>query len=171
MKKEPGDRAQLWRMNNEKQLEHEGSSPPSEPGKKSTRFVLDLDKPPQPLKLINLVVRPANKQRKSTQTWYFTEEGRLMCEHSNMCVQPAGGFFKLRLGSEAVLGMIAKDTKIMNTKGVPFEQAIERQKLRPGSGCLAVEFKMDGPIKTLQINFHQYTKANQINITLPGCLY
>lgn len=122
MQKEPGDRSQLWRMNNEKQLEHEGSSPPSEPGKKSTRFVLDLEKPPQPLKLINLVVRPANKQHKSTQTWYFTEEGRLMCEHSNMCVQPAGGFYKLRNGSEAVLGMIVRDTKIMNNKGVPFEQ-------------------------------------------------
>lgn len=151
MKKQPGDRAQLWRMNNEKQLEHEGSSPPSEPGKKSPRFVLDLEKPPQPLHQINLVVRPANKQRRSTQTWYFTEEGRLMCEHANMCVQPRNGFFGLRNGSEAVLGMIVRDTKAVNNIGVPFEQAIERQKLRPGSGCLALQFRMDGPIKTLQV--------------------
>lgn len=151
MKKQAGDRTQLWRMNNEKQLEHEGSSPPSEPGKKSPRFVLDLEKPPQPLQQINLVVRPANKQRRSTQTWYFTEDGRLMCEHANMCVQPKNGFFGLRNGSEAVLGMVVRDTKVINNVGVPFEQAIERQKLRPGSGCLSLQFRMDGPIKTLQV--------------------
>lgn len=72
-KKQAGDRSQLWRMNLEKQLEHEGSSPPTEPGKKSLRFVLDLERPPQPLQQIPLVLRPANNQRKSTQTWYFTE--------------------------------------------------------------------------------------------------
>lgn len=151
VKKQAGDRSQLWRMNNEKQLEHEGSSPPSEPGKKAQRFVLDLEKPPQPLQYIQLVVRPANHQRRSTQTWYFTEEGRLMCEHTNMCVQPRNGFFGLRNGTDAVLGLIVRDTKIINNVGVPFEQAIERQKLRPGSGCLSINFRMDGPIKTLQI--------------------
>ena len=89
-RKQTGDRSQLWRMNKDKQLEHEGSSPPTEPGKQpksSPRYVLDLEKAPQPLKDTCLVVRPSNKQRKSTQTWHFTEEGRLMCEHSNMCVQ------------------------------------------------------------------------------------
>ena len=151
VKKQAGDRTQLWRMNNEKQLEHEGSSPPCEPGKKAQRFVLDLEKPPQPLQQIQLVVRPANHQRRSTQTWYFTEDGRLMCEHTNMCVQPRNGFFGLRQGTDAVLGLIVRDTKIMNNIGVPFEQAIERQKLRPGSGCLTINFRMDGPIKTLQI--------------------
>lgn len=151
VKKQAGDRSQLWRMNNEKQLEHEGSSPPTEPGKKAQRFVLDLEKPPQPLQQIQLVVRPANHQRRSTQTWRFTEEGRLMCEHTSMCVQPRNGFFGLRNGTEAVLGLIVRDTKINNSDGMPFEQAIERQKLRPGSGCLAINFRMDGPIKTLQI--------------------
>ena len=151
VKKQAGDRSQLWRMNNEKQLEHEGSSPPSEPGKKAQRFVLDLEKPPQPLQHIQLVVRPANHQRRSTQTWYFTEEGRLMCEHTSMCVQPRNGFFGLRNGTDAVLGLIVRDTKIINNVGVPLEQAIEKQKLRPGSGCLSINFRMDGPIKTLQI--------------------
>lgn len=151
MKKKAGDRAQLWRMNNEKQLEHEGSSPPSEPGKKSQRFVLDLEKPPQPMQQNQLIVRPANYQRRSTQTWRFTEEGRLMCEHTNMCVQSRDGFFGLKNGSDAVLGLIVRETKAINNVGVPFEQAIERQKLRPGSGCLEVSFRMDGPIKTLQI--------------------
>lgn len=151
VRKQAGDRSQLWRMNNEKQLEHEGSSPPTEPGKKALRFVLDLEKPPQPLQQIQLVVRPANHQRRSTQTWYFTEDGRLMCEHTSMCVQTRGGFFGLRNGTDAVLGLIVRETKVLNKVGVPFEQAIERQKLRPGSGCLSINFRMDGPIKTLQI--------------------
>lgn len=113
-RKQPGDRAQLWRMNKDKQLEHEGSSPPTEPGARSSsssvssaamaRLVLDLERAPQPMKEIALVVRAANKQRRSTQTWRFTEEGRLMCEHSNMCVQARGGFFGLCEASEAVLG-------------------------------------------------------------------
>uniref|UniRef100_A0A182JQ44 UBA domain-containing protein n=1 Tax=Anopheles christyi TaxID=43041 RepID=A0A182JQ44_9DIPT len=151
VRKQAGDRSQLWRMNNEKQLEHEGTSPPSEPGRKQPRYVLDLEKPPQPMQYIALVVRPANRQRRSTQTWHFTEDGRLMCEHSNMCVQARGGFFGLRAGSEAVLGMCVSDTKVLTQCGVPYEQAIERQKLRPGSGCLSVSYRMDGPIKSIQI--------------------
>ncbi|XP_050076311.1 intermembrane lipid transfer protein Vps13D [Anopheles maculipalpis] len=151
VRKQAGDRSQLWRMNNEKQLEHEGTSPPTEPGRKRPRYVLDLEKPPQPMQCIGLVVRPANRQRRSTQTWHFTEDGRLMCEHSNMCVQARGGFFGLRAGSEAVLGMCVSDTKVLTQCGVPYEQAIERQKLRPGSGCLSVSYRMDGPIKSIQI--------------------
>lgn len=151
-KKQQGNRSQLWRMNQERQLEHEGSSPPLEPGKKSSpRLVLDLEKAPQPMNYIPLVVRPANKQRRSTQTWNFTEEGRLMCEHSNMCVQARDGFFGLRPGSEAVLGMIVSDTHMITETLVPFEQAIRREKLRAGSGCLSVTVCMDGPIKTIRI--------------------
>lgn len=153
-RKQPGDRSQLWRMNKEKQLEHEGSSPPTEPGKNSQlmpRFVLDLERAPQPLKDTCLVVRSSNKQRRSTQTWHFTDEGRLMCEHSNMCVQARGGFFGLSANSDAVLGMIVSDTHVITESLVPLEQAIERQKLRPGSGYLSVAVSMDGPIKTIQI--------------------
>lgn len=153
-RKQAGDRAQLWRMNKDKQLEHEGSSPPTEPGKNSQstpRFVLDLERAPQPMKEISLVVRSSNNQRHSTQTWRFTDEGRLMCEHSNMCVQSRGGFFGLCENSEAVLGMIVSDTHAITEQLVPLEQAIERQKLRPGSGFLSVAVSMDGPIKTIQI--------------------
>lgn len=156
-RKQAGDRSQLWRMNKEKQLEHEGSSPPTEPGRKnsssSPRYVLDLERAPQPQRFTSLVVRPANRQRKSTQTWYFTEEGRLMCEHSNMCVQSRDGLFNFRPGSDAVLGMIVSPTPIYTYTEtfVPVEQAIERQKLRPGSGFLSIVVCMDGPIKTIQI--------------------
>ncbi|XP_059608662.1 intermembrane lipid transfer protein Vps13D [Phlebotomus argentipes] len=154
MKKRPGDRAQLWRMNQDKQLEHEGSSPPTEPGKRATvlqRFVLDLDGPPRPMSYVNLVVRPIDVRRRSTQTWRFTEEGRLMCEHSNMCVQPKNGLFGLMPRAEAVLGMIVSDTHVITESLVPLEQAIERQKMRPGSGCLSVVVTMDGPIRTVRI--------------------
>lgn len=153
-KKQQGNRAQLWRMNQDRQLEHEGSSPPIEPGKKANvghRLVLDLEKAPQPKNYVPLVVRPSNKQRKSTQTWNFTEEGRLMCEHSNMCVQSRGGFFGLRPGSEAVLGMIVSDTHVIRDGLVPLEQAIRREKLRAGSGYLSISVCMDGPIKNVRI--------------------
>lgn len=89
MRKQAGDRSQLWLMNKIGQLEHEGSSPPSEPGRTSsssvTRMVLDLEKPPNPNDYTNLCVRAPNTQRQTTQTWKF-ENGRLMC-HANMCVQ------------------------------------------------------------------------------------
>lgn len=83
-----GDRSQLWLMNSYGQLEHEGSSPPSEylrSAHTSPRLVLDLEKPPNPTEYTKLVVRPQNNQRITTQTWRF-ENGRLMC-HANMCVQ------------------------------------------------------------------------------------
>lgn len=167
-RKQQGNRAQLWRMNQEKQLEHEGSSPPVEPGRKpssmSSRLVLDLEKAPQPMQNIPLVVRPANRQRYSTQTWNFTEEGRLMCEHSNMCVQAGGGVFGLRPGSEAVLGMIVSDTHMITESLVPLEQAIRRVKLRPGSGFLSVSVCMDGPIKTIQIRDIKATES--VSLTL-----
>lgn len=89
MKKCTGDRSQLWLMNSSGQLEHEGSSPPTEPGKgvypSESRMVLDVEKPPDPMNYTNCVIRPPNKQRETTQTWRF-ENGRLMC-HANMCVQ------------------------------------------------------------------------------------
>lgn len=161
-KKQQGNRAQLWRMNQDKQLEHEGSSPPTEPGKKpasAPRLVLDLEKAPQPMNYTPLVVRPANKQRRSTQTWYFTEEGRLMCEHSNMCVQARGGIFGLRPNSEAVLGMVVSDRHNITETLVPLEQAIRREKLRPGSGYLSVSVCMDGPIKTIRIKDVKSTES------------
>lgn len=85
-KKCAGDRSQLWLMNSYGQLEHEGSSPPTEFSKSThMRLVLDLEKPPNPTEYTKLVVRPQNNQRVTTQTWRF-ENGRLMC-HANMCVQ------------------------------------------------------------------------------------
>lgn len=36
-------------------------------------------------------------------------------------------------------------------EGVPVEQAISRQRLRPGSGFLTVKVTTDGPTRVLQI--------------------
>uniref|UniRef100_A0A1A9X0W3 UBA domain-containing protein n=1 Tax=Glossina brevipalpis TaxID=37001 RepID=A0A1A9X0W3_9MUSC len=149
-----GDRSQLWLMNSYGQLEHEGSSPPSEYSKAndsySARLVLDLEKPPNPSELTRLVVRAQNNQRITTQTWRF-ENGRLMC-HANMCVQPLNGIYGLKPGSEAVLGRCDNGSRTMNANNIPCEQSIEIQKLRPGSGHLELYSKMDGPIKCIQIH-------------------
>ncbi|XP_073839094.1 vacuolar protein sorting 13D isoform X2 [Musca autumnalis] len=148
-----GDRSQLWLMNSYGQLEHEGSSPPSEYFKSthtSPRLVLDLEKPPNPMEYTKLVVRPQNNQRVTTQTWRF-ENGRLMC-HANMCVQAPNGLYGLKPGSDAVLGRIESSSRAINENSIPFEQCIEIQKLRPGSGHLEVVSKMDGPIKSVQVH-------------------
>ena len=42
----------------------------------------------------------------------------------------------------------------------PQHMQISRQKLRPGSGCLAVKVLMEGPIRVLQINDIQRTVSN-----------
>uniref|UniRef100_W8AYT3 Vacuolar protein sorting-associated protein 13D n=1 Tax=Ceratitis capitata TaxID=7213 RepID=W8AYT3_CERCA len=149
-----GDRSQLWLMNSYGQLEHEGSSPPTEFGRysesSSYRMVLDVEKALDPNNYTNLVIRPPNKQRVTTQRWRF-ENGRLMC-HTNMCVQVRDGVFGLRPGSEVVLGCIKPSSRLARSDDVPFEQSIEIQKLRPGSGHLEICSKMDGPIKTVQIH-------------------
>lgn len=61
--------------------------------------VLDIAGPaPQPTQYVSLVLRRPDKRRKSTQTWHFTEDGRLCCAHNNMYVQAKDGFFGLRKG-------------------------------------------------------------------------
>lgn len=150
-RKQFGARSQLWRMTSEGQLQHEGSSPPKAPQDKI--LVLDISTPaPQPSQYVNLILRRPDKRRTSTQTWRFTEDGRLCCVHNNMCVQAKDGFFGLRRGSEAVLGPPQPVCYQVTEQGIPFEQAVTRQRLRPGSGFLAVRVLTDGPTRVLQIS-------------------
>ncbi|XP_069683777.1 intermembrane lipid transfer protein Vps13D isoform X2 [Periplaneta americana] len=169
-RKEKGARSQLWRMTGDGQLQHEGSSPPRDPrSKHSTQnddriLVLDIAGPaPQPTQYVSLVLRRPDKRRKSTQTWHFTEDGRLCCAHNNMCVQAKDGFFGLHQGaatsgaswqlwSEAVLGPPQPVCHQLTHTGVPLEQAVSRQRLRPGSGFLAVKIITDGPTSVLHIS-------------------
>lgn len=81
-----------------------------------------------------------------------------------LLLQAANGIYGLQPGYDAVLGRI--NTESRDSSGweeIPFEQSIEIQKLRPGSGQLEVIRKMDGPIKCIQI---QDVKLNPDEIIL-----
>lgn len=101
-RKRQGQRSQLWRMTPNGQLQHEGSSPPSHPNQKRSDhnvLVLDIEGlAPHPSSYAKLVLRRPDPRRRTTQTWHFTDEGRLCCNHYNMCVQAQDGFFGLRPG-------------------------------------------------------------------------
>ncbi|XP_034948002.1 vacuolar protein sorting-associated protein 13D isoform X2 [Chelonus insularis] len=143
-----GARSQLWRMTGDGQLQHEGSSPPRDKHSKTSDpvFVLDIAGPaPQPFNYCALALRRPDPRRRSTQTWKFTDDGRLCCAHKNMCVQSKDGFMGLYEGSEAVLGPQT------HSNPPPIEQCVGRQRLRPGSGFLSVTVTTDGPTRVLQI--------------------
>ncbi|XP_025991490.2 vacuolar protein sorting-associated protein 13D isoform X1 [Solenopsis invicta] len=156
-RKQYGDRSQLWRMTGDGQLQHEGSSPPRDKHSKTpgTIFVLDIaGTAPQPFTYCALALRKPDSRRRSTQTWRFTDDGRLCCAHKNMCVQSKDGFMGLYEGgsvarwqmwSEAVLGPQT------HSNPPPIEQRVGRQKLRPGSGFLSIRVTTDGPTRVLQV--------------------
>ncbi|XP_063884386.1 intermembrane lipid transfer protein VPS13D-like isoform X2 [Scylla paramamosain] len=166
-RKENGRRSQLWRMTSTGRLQHEGSSPPHDPSSRkaannAASLVLDIAGcAPQPSEYVPLMLRKPDERRRLTQTWRFTEDGRLCCIHVNMFVQAKDGFLGLIPGShsggswqlwnDVVLGppqLVQYDTL---ANGVPLEQAISRQRLRPGSGMLSVRVDTDGPTRVLQI--------------------
>ncbi|XP_076684056.1 vacuolar protein sorting 13D isoform X4 [Andrena cerasifolii] len=147
-RKQYGARSQLWRMSGDGQLQHEGSSPPRDKHSRTPETVLVLDiagTAPQPFTYCALALRKPDARRRSTQTWRFTDDGRLCCVHKNMCVQSKDGFMGLHEGSEAVLGPQT------HTSPPPIEQRVGRQKLRPGSGFLSVRVTTDGPTRVLQV--------------------
>ncbi|KZC09178.1 Vacuolar protein sorting-associated protein 13D [Dufourea novaeangliae] len=147
-RKQYGARSQLWRMTGDGQLQHEGSSPPRDKHSKTPETVLVLDiagTAPQPFTYCALALRKPDPRRRSTQTWRFTDDGRLCCVHKNMCVQSKDGFMGLHEGSEAVLGPQT------HSSPPPVEQRVGRQKLRPGSGFLSIRVTTDGPTRVLQV--------------------
>ncbi|XP_066594830.1 intermembrane lipid transfer protein Vps13D isoform X2 [Prorops nasuta] len=146
-RKQFGVRSQLWRMTGDGQLQHEGSSPPRDKmSRPDTILVLDIaGTAPQPFSYCALALRKPDSRRRSTQTWKFTDDGRLCCVHKNMCVQSKDGFMGLHEGSEAVLGPQT------HTNPPPIEQRVGRQKLRPGSGFLSISVTTDGPTRVLQV--------------------
>ncbi|XP_055954862.1 intermembrane lipid transfer protein VPS13D-like [Patella vulgata] len=165
-RKEKDKRSQMWRMTSDGMLEHYGSMPPSEPAKSRPRgLVLDiLDIAPQPTEIVPLILRKADERRKSTQTWKFTDDGRLMSQAGPMCVQVLGGVNLLKDGAIAVLGPSPNFVpKLPDSPSypcpVPAHMLVSRQKLRPGSGCLSVQVIMDGPIRVLQIADRRHTEV------------
>ncbi|KAM6240877.1 intermembrane lipid transfer protein VPS13D isoform 4-T4 [Porphyrio hochstetteri] len=158
-KKEPGKRSQLWRLMGTGMLCHEGSSVPHNPHKPSPRsvdscMILDIaglaavtDNRCEPLML-----RKPDRRRSTTQTWSF-RDGKLTCGIHGLVVQAKGGILGLHDGAEVVLG---PDTSLELLGPVPPEQQFINQKMRPGSGVLAVRVIPDGPTRVLQItDFNQ----------------
>lgn len=157
-RKEQGKRSQLWRMGSTGLLHHEGSSPPQDPRRKvnpkdlERTLVLDIaGLSPLPGIFVPLMLRKPDERRSLTQTWHFTEDGRLCCDHPNLYVQPKDGFYGLRAGQEAVLGPNQPVIYMTSSDDIPLEQAVVPQKLRGGSGVLAVKVIPDGPTRVLQI--------------------
>nr|XP_021397725.1 vacuolar protein sorting-associated protein 13D isoform X2 [Lonchura striata domestica] len=153
-KKEPGKRSQLWRMTDSGMLCHEGSSVPHNPHKASPRsedssMILDI----AGLAAVTnnryepLMLRRPDRRRSTTQTWSF-QDGRLTCGIHGLVVQAKGGIQGLHDGAEVVLG---PDNSLELLGPVPPEQQFTNQKMRPGSGVLAVRVIPDGPTRVLQI--------------------
>lgn len=75
-------------------------------------------------------------------------------------------------GNSAVLGLPQPVCHRTTDNGVPVEQAVERQRLRPGSGFLEVEVTSDGPTKVLSIwdkkerNKNKEEQAQELGIFL-----
>ncbi|XP_041061622.1 vacuolar protein sorting-associated protein 13D [Carcharodon carcharias] len=160
-KKEPGKRSQLWRMTGNGMLCHEGSSPPHNPNKPSSsrqsnsELVLDIaglaavtDYRYEPLML-----KKPEWRRSSTQTWFF-HDGRLSCGMPRMVVQVSKGLYD---GVEVVLG----PDPSLGLEQVPIEQQFINQKMRPGSGVLALRVIPDGPTRVLQITDQQHRRTNR----------
>lgn len=83
-----------------------GSSPPRDKHSRTPDTVLVLDiagTAPQPFSYCPLALRRPDSRRRSTQTWRFTEDGRLCCVHANMCVQSKDGFMGLQEGLISLL--------------------------------------------------------------------
>ena len=154
-KKSEAKRSQLWRMTSTGLLQHEGSSPPQDPRKPvdpARILVLDIAGPAvQPDDFVPLMLRRSDGRRSLTQQWRFTEDGRLCCQHSGLYVQARDGHLGLRVGLDAVLGPEAGLGLGRIDLGIPVEQSICRQRLRPGSGFLGVRVTTDGPTRVLQI--------------------
>ncbi|XP_014112733.1 PREDICTED: vacuolar protein sorting-associated protein 13D isoform X1 [Pseudopodoces humilis] len=174
-KKEPGKRSQLWRMTDSGMLCHEGSSVPHNPHKPSPRsedssMILDIaglaavtDNRYEPLML-----RRPDRRRSTTQTWSF-RDGKLTCGIHGLVVQAKGGLQGLHDGAEVVLG---PDNSLELLGPVPPEQQFTNQKMRPGSGVLAVRVTPDGPTRVLQItdlnqrrNDRSFSEGEELPVT------
>ncbi|XP_063173560.1 intermembrane lipid transfer protein VPS13D isoform X1 [Candoia aspera] len=166
-KKEPGKRSQLWRMTGTGMLCHEGSAvphplnKPSPPRSTESSMILDIaglaavtDNRYEPLML-----RKPDRRRSTTQTWSF-QDGQLLCGMHGLAVQAKGGRAGLHDGAEVVLG---PDASLELLSPVPPEQQFTHQKMRPGSGALAVQVIPDGPTRVLQITDFSQRRDDRVS--------
>merc|ERR1719228_2370595 len=145
-------------------LQHEGSSPPKDPKNRNSSdeskgLVLDIAGPTvEPSHFVPLMLRKPDPRRSLTQRWRFTEDGRLCCQHQGLYVQAKDGYLGLTAGRDVVLGPTANLCLSRTDSGVPVEQALSRQRLRPGSGYLSIKVTTDGPTRVLQVSDLKQTK-------------
>ncbi|KAL7978620.1 hypothetical protein Chor_005602, partial [Crotalus horridus] len=133
--KEPGKRSQLWRMTGTGMLCHEGSAVPRHPNKPS---------PPRSAES-SMILDIAGLAAVTDNRWAKLRS----CSPPERLRGRAG----LRDGAEVVLG---PDTSLEQLGPVPPDQQFINQKMRPGSGALAVQVIPDGPTRVLQItDFNQ----------------
>jgi len=216
-RKERGKRSQLWRIDMQNRIIHEGSSPPVEPGgiqdlgfaeakinaRSSSRnhsnyrpfgclLVLDVadDLPPLVGGSIPLVIRKPNPARELTQTWIFTEDGRMRCaKYEHLFVQPMnleltasssspipnrGVVF--RAGLPACLYVGPQEVSVAQHEELPLfpiprEQAILKQKMRKGSGVLNVTIQADGPSRVLRVKDQQMSANGRHLHLIQHCSY
>lgn len=188
-RKERGKRSQLWRIDLHSRLIHEGSSPPIEPGEAlnlgfadvkfggrrasgsahGSTMVLDVADEGGACydgTALPLVIRRLHPSRERTQTWKWTEDGRLRCsKYEHLFVAPRGsavdasGSTSFRPGNAAclVMGPVEKSTTFSDATpiSIPRTQAVLRQKMRKGSGVLNVSIQADGPSRVLRIRDQQ----------------
>ncbi|XP_013405463.1 vacuolar protein sorting-associated protein 13D-like isoform X2 [Lingula anatina] len=157
-RKETGKRSQLWRMTTSGLIQHEGSAVPRDPRKspaKDNVFVLDISAiAPLPTQYVPLMLRKMDPRRRATQTWQFTEDGRLVSAFGSLSVQSRDGVTGLKDGAAVVVGPGLPLTITGSSESstpVPVYMALGRQKMRSGSGVLAVRVIPDGPTRVLEI--------------------
>ncbi len=69
----------------------------------------------QPGRETLLILRKLDERRRSTQTWRFTEDGRLCCGATTLCVQAKDGIFGLRDGEWIYI--VLSDWQVQRTLG------------------------------------------------------
>ena len=114
------------------------------------------------------MLRKPDERRQLTQKWHFTEDGRLMCSHRGLYVQAMQA--SIKKGNDLVLGPLQPlAEQYHDCRGVPVEQAVSRQRMRPGSGSLSLRVSTDGPTRVLQIHDTYQSIMVRVLKHTPGC--
>ena len=125
-------RCQLWRMTSTGILQNEGVLMTG-----NKNCVLDIETSGiDPSKSTQLCLRQKDDHRMRSQTWHFTETGRLTCAPTSR-VNIHGGAEADGTKRNALLG--------------PVDQKVNRKRLRPGSGILCVTIVTDGPTRVVRV--------------------
>lgn len=97
-------------------------------------LVLDIAGPAlQPVEYTPLMLRKPDPRRQLTQTWRFTEDGRLCCGHNNVFVQAKDGFYGVRQGE--LLTFFQNLNSCSSSKSPLFQSCISGQSYNAWRMC------------------------------------